>query len=156
MARRDAWSAGVLALLAVLALVESARLDVGSPTRPGPAFFPLVLAVALLIVSVAIFSRAWRARADGPSELGEMPSTETTDRRKLLATLGALAVYIATLEMLGFVLGTVLLLTFYFRILAGYQWPVALGVAAATALVAWLVFDTWLQVRLPPGVLGRW
>jgi putative tricarboxylic transport membrane protein len=51
MGRRDAWSAGVLALLAVIALVESARLEVGSPTWPGPGFFPLVLAVALLLVA---------------------------------------------------------------------------------------------------------
>ena len=26
----------------------------------------------------------------------------------------------------------------------------------ATALAATLLFDTWLQVRLPPGFIGRW
>jgi putative tricarboxylic transport membrane protein len=156
MGRRDAWSAGVLALLAVIALVESARLDVGSPTRPGPGFFPLVLAVALLLVAGVILARAWGTRSGGPADAEAVLLAERADPRRLMATLVALAIYVAVLEPLGFMLSTVALLTFLFGALARYHWPVALGLGTATALVAWLVFDTWLQVRLPSGVLGRW
>lgn len=156
MGRRDAWSAGVLALLAVIALVESARLDVGSPTRPGPGFFPLVLAVALLLVAVVIFAHGVRARSGDPLGAEAVPGAERVAPWKLVATLGALAGYVAVLETLGFALSTVGLLTFLFGALARYRWPVALGLGTATAVVTWLVFDTWLQVRLPPGVLGRW
>lgn len=170
MARREAWSAGALALVALFALVESARLDIGSVTRPGPGFFPLVLAAALALAGAALLVRAWRAGGRDPAardtasgEPGDPSSAEPGDGpgqraepRKLLATLAALAIYIAAFERLGFLLATVALLTFLVGALARYRWPLALGTAVAMALAAYVVFDTWLQVRLPPGILGRW
>ena len=153
MARREAWSAGALALLALWALVEAARLDVGSPTRPGPGFFPLVLAAALLVVALVLVVNAFRVSPGAPP-----PSSarEGTDRWKLLATLGAFALYVVAFEPLGFLLATVAWLAFLLGALARYRWPVAVGAAVVITAVAYLVFDTWLGVRLPPGLLGRW
>jgi putative tricarboxylic transport membrane protein len=153
MTRSDAWSAGALALLALFALVQAAGLEIGPPTRPGPGFFPVVLAAALLVVALAILGVAWRAPAASPSEA---PATERTDPRKLLATLGAFAAYVMVFERFGFLLATVALLAFLFGRLGGYHWLVALGAAVVIAVAAYAVFDVWLQVRLPPGVLGRW
>jgi len=72
MARHDAASAGALALVALFTLLQSVRLDVGSVTRPGPGFFPLVLAAALLTVSMALLAGAWR---------GARPATRPTSSR---------------------------------------------------------------------------
>jgi hypothetical protein len=146
---RDLASAGTLGLVAFFALVQVARLDVGGVTHPGPGFFPLVLAAALLLTAGILGARAWRApRAGAPALRPERPWT-------LGATLGALTAYVAVFERLGFVVGTTGFLAFLFVAVARYRWPVALGVALAVALVARLVFDTWLQVRLPPGILPR-
>jgi hypothetical protein len=47
------------------------------------------------------------------------------------------------------------LLAFLFAVIARYRWPVAVGTAVVVALAARLVFDRWLQVRLPPDFWGR-
>ncbi len=150
MARGEAWSAGALALSAVFAIAQARRLEVGSVGQPGPGFFPLVLGAALLVVSVALLARAWRARAE-PA----VPH-EPVARGRLAATLAALAAYVLLFERAGFVLATLGMLAFLFGVLGRYRWPLAAGVALGVTLAAWLLFDTWLHVRLPAGVLGRW
>lgn len=145
----------MLALLAVFTLIESARLDVGAVTRPGPGFFPLVLSAALGLVAVAVLVNAWRARPAGRDAADQADGT-ATDPWKLVATVAALATYIAVFERLGFILSTAGFLAFLFGALARYRWPIAIGAGVALTLAAYLVFNTWLQVRLPGGVLGRW
>jgi putative tricarboxylic transport membrane protein len=147
MARGEAWSAGALGLVAVFAFIQARSLEVGSVTQPGPGFFPLVLSVALAVVAGALFVQARRA-VGAPAE--------PIDRRRLAATLVALAAYVLLFERLGFVLATIGMLAFLFGALGGYRWRVAVGAAVVVTLAAWLLFDTWLQVRLPVGVLGRW
>ncbi|HEV8583578.1 MAG TPA: tripartite tricarboxylate transporter TctB family protein [Methylomirabilota bacterium] len=147
MARGEAWSAGALALVAVFAFTQARYLEVGSVTQPGPGFFPLVLSVALAIVAGALFVQARHAGG---------ALAEPTDRGRLATTLVALAAYVLLFERLGFVLATIGMLAFLFGALGGYRWRVAVGAAVVITLAAWVLFDTWLQVRLPVGVLGRW
>jgi putative tricarboxylic transport membrane protein len=154
MAWREAASAGGLALVSLYALVESTRLDAGTLTRPGPGFFPFVLAGALLLTSLALLVRARRGcRLTAPA-----PSTEegAAARRPwvLVATVAALAIYIAIFERAGFIVATVALLTFLFGALARYRWPIAIAASVVVTLASYLVFSTWLQVRLPAGVWG--
>jgi putative tricarboxylic transport membrane protein len=151
MTARDRWSAGALALLALAALVLSRRLDVGSVTQPGPGFFPMVLGSALLLVAVILGAGAFRAPAATSG-----PAGDRIDLARLLITLGAFGAYVIAFEALGFVLATVLWLAFQLGAIARYRWPIALGAGAVIALISYLLFDTWLGVRLPPGVLGRW
>jgi hypothetical protein len=155
MARHDAASAGALALVALLTLWQSARLDVGSVSRPGPGLFPLVLAAALLTVSMALLAGAWRALRRQRSEDGP-PATPGASARPgvLLATLLAFAVYVVVFERLGFLLATGGFLAFLLGPIARYRWPVALGAAVGATLATHVLFDVWLQVRLPRGVLA--
>jgi hypothetical protein len=154
MAWREAASAAVLALVALVALGVAARLEIGTVARPGPGFFPLLLAGALLAVSAALLvtARTSAARAVPPDQaLGPASPPPWA----LVATVAALAVYVALLERLGFVLATAALLAFLFGAIARYRWPIALPAAVAVALAARLVFDRWLEVRLPPDFWGR-
>lgn len=148
---REAASAAALGLLALFALVYSTRLDIGGPTRPGPGFFPLIVSAALLLVAVALVVAAARHRA--PTRVAP-PAAPPRAWALVLAVL-ALAVYIALFERLGFVLSTAALLAFFFGVLARYRWPLAVGAAVAVAFTTRLVFDRWLQVRLPPDFWGR-
>jgi hypothetical protein len=174
---REAWSAGALALLAVFTLLESLRLDIGSATQPGPGFFPLVLSAALCAVAAALLLNGWRRRAWVTSSAVALPamrepasaaeqaaavtdapaadSHEPLDRSKLVATVAAFVAYIAVFERLGFIVATVGFLAFLFGALARYRWPLAIAAAVGVTVVAHLVFDVGLQLRLPRGILGR-
>ena len=150
MAPREAASAGALALVALVGLVGAVRLDVGGLTAPGPGFFPLVLSIALLAVSGVLFSGAVRGHQAGTAAPGV-----GREPWRLLGTLGALIVYVVLFERVGFVTATTALLAFLFGVLGRYRWPVALGTALAIAFAARVLFDRWLQVRLPPDLWGR-
>jgi putative tricarboxylic transport membrane protein len=165
MALRELWSGGALLLLALVTLVHSTRLDIGSVARPGPGFFPIVLSAALGVVAVALLLTAWSGRhRDRPLGEGVRPASDGPDAEashrtrpwRLVTTIGALVIYIVVFERLGFILATIGLLALLFGALARYRWPVAIVAGVFVALAAHLVFDAWLQVRLPPGVLSRW
>jgi hypothetical protein len=149
MAAREAASAAALALVALVGLVGAVRLDVGALTRPGPGFFPLLLSIALLTVSGVLFAGAARGQPTAPD------SGDEGARWRLAATLGALILYVALFERVGFVTATTGLLAFLFAALARYRWPIAVGTALTIAFAARVVFDRWLSVRLPPDFWGR-
>jgi putative tricarboxylic transport membrane protein len=149
MAVRELASAAALALVALVGLVGAVRLDVGGLTRPGPGFFPLLLSLALLIVAGVLVAGAARTQPTARDIVGEGA------RWRLAASLGALILYVALFERVGFVTATTAFLAFLFGALARYRWPVAVGTALTVAVAARILFDRWLSVRLPPDFWGR-
>jgi hypothetical protein len=58
------------------------------------------------------------------------------------------------LERVGFILTTFLLLTLLLGISDEPKWPTVLALASGAALGSYALFDLWLQIRLPGGILG--
>jgi hypothetical protein len=50
---------------------------------------------------------------------------------------------------------TFLVVVFMLRVLEPRRWPLALGVAGLASGGSYVLFDLWLKVPLPPGVLAR-
>ena len=145
MAGRDRGAAAVLLVFGLIALEEARKLRFGSIAKPGPGFFPVVLAAAFSLVCVALLVNAMRKRdADAAS-----------GRRlvwpQIVATMAALFVYALVLELLGFVAATFALLLFFFKALERQRWVTAVAGSLVTALVTYLVFKVWLNVQLPAG-----
>ena len=143
MGGRDRAAAAVLLVFGLIALEEARKLRFGAIAKPGPGFFPVVLAAAFSLVCLALLIGAWRARpAQGTpgAALGWW---------RMAAAMAALFVYAFALERLGFVLTTFALLLFFFKGLERQRWLTALAGSAATALVTYLVFRVWLNVQLP-------
>ena len=143
MAGRDRGAAAVLLVFGLIALEEARKLRFGSIAKPGPGFFPVVLAGAFSLACLALLIMAWRARdADAaPATLAGWP--------RMVATMAALFVYAFALETRGFVIATFALLLFFFKALERQRWWTAVAGSALTALVAYLVFRVWLNVQLP-------
>lgn len=152
MRARDVAPAAFLVAFAVAGLVGASRLPIGTAHQPGPGFFPLVLAAALLLTSLGLLGHAVRPRAGAPA-----PAVPAPGRRrggKAVATVGALVVYALIMETAGFTIATFLLLTFLFIVIEPRRWVIALGGSLLTALVTWVVFKLWLGVQLPVGPWG--
>ena len=141
----DRVSSLVLAVFALVAVNEARKLRFGSLSAPGPGFVPLCLAVALALVGFVLL---WRALRE-PASLA--PPVEPGARWKSVVSLAALVAYTFALEPVGFVLATAALLFFFFRVLDGQRWWVALAGAVAVSMLAYLVFARALHVRLPEG-----
>ena len=149
--RAERWAATILTVFGVAALVAARRLPFGTITQPGAGFFPVCLAAMLTLVGIALLVSALR----GP---GDTTAVGFGSARAGLAragvTLLALVGYAFLLEPVGFGLTTFVLITILFRAVEPQRWPIALGGAAATVVVAHLLFRIWLGVRLPVGPWG--
>jgi hypothetical protein len=145
---RERVAAVVLTAFGLVALEEAAKLRVGSIVRPGPGFFPVVLAAAFTLVCLVLAVSAFRnaaAHAPAPAALGWT---------RIAVTMAALFVYAVVLEPVGFVAATFALLLFFFKGLERQRWSVALAGSIVTACVTYLVFKVWLHVQLPAGPWG--
>jgi hypothetical protein len=134
-----------LIVLGAFAILEIRALPMGTLRQPGPAYFPIVLAAALigfgalLLIAgkgVALKERGWEEA-----------------RHALLIVLGAgVAIYL--LLRAGYVATIAALLLYLLIVVARRHWAasalVALGLAAAT----FALFDLGLRVLLPRSPLG--
>jgi len=178
--KADLASAGVLIGLGVLILLAVPGIETSFVTDPvGPRFFPSLLAVLLIGLSLVLASRgvlALRREVGAAAGRGAVePATETPPpadvpesggeevagvtevgaaRRVLLLVLG-MGVYVAVLPTVGYGLTSFL---FFSGILwvAGERRPlrVVVQAAAVTAVLA-LLFGVLLGVELPGGFLPR-
>jgi putative tricarboxylic transport membrane protein len=145
--RRDLGAAAVLLGFGLFALTQARGLRFGSVVAPGPGFFPLCLAAALCLTSIALLIHALRA-----APAGALPTPGGIRRFAVAGTLASLLVYALVLERLGFLLATLGLLVFFFKALQRQSWLVAAGGSLATSLLTYLVFRVWLGVNLPGGL----
>ena len=155
MHRRDLGAAAVLLAFGLFALTQARGLRFGTVVAPGPGFFPLCLAGALCLTSLALFVSAWRATSPGAQGApeGAPASVGGGQRFAVTGTLAALLVYALVLEWLGFLLATFALLLFFFRVLQRQSWVVVVTGSLATSVLSYLVFKTWLGINLPGGLL---
>jgi putative tricarboxylic transport membrane protein len=148
LARGEIAAAAVLATLATYVLWEACQMPAGAPGQPGPGFFPIILGSVLLVCSIGLMLRNWRA-PEGTS------STAALSFRypKAWITLAALVAMTFALEPLGFVLAATLFLIALLRFCGGVAWATAGAGAIVIAVAAWYFFVTVLGVNLPHGVL---
>jgi len=145
---RDRAAAAVLLVFGLIALEEARKLRFGSVVRPGPGFFPVVLAAAFSLVCLALLIGALRAHSADPVPVSRLRWL------KMVATIAALFAYAFVLERVGFVAATFALLLFFFRALERQRWRTALAGSLVTACLTYVVFKVWLNVQLPAGPWG--
>jgi putative tricarboxylic transport membrane protein len=147
MARRDLAAACLLLVFSAgYGLLTLGLPDRGLPNTPGPAFFPGLIAVALVILSVALLARGLRTIPDDAATLPE-PVTP----RGWMA-LGMFVVYLLVMPTLGFLTASV-------PFFAGLTWAYGerrVVVIALTSLavpaVLFLVFRMGFRIFLPSGI----
>lgn len=115
----------------------------GQPNDPGPAAFPRIIAVALAVLAVLQLVRPQGGEA--------LPRGRTAVR--VAGVVGLLAAYAAVLEVLGFILASILFLLGALM-LAGVRRPLLLVVIpVGVSVVLFYVFYELLDVSLPRGVV---
>ena len=143
-------SAGALFWVAagLLACYGAIQLGLGSVTEPGAGFIFFWSGLILVILSLIVLADSVRSLADSAGEMGEMNWT------KIALVLLSLLLYAFCLERLGFVLTTFILVSFFLGCIEDINWFRSLGIACATALATYAMFELWLKIRLPKGLFG--
>jgi hypothetical protein len=150
---RETWSAAVVLVVGVAALVQARTLPFGSIAAPGPGFFPLTLSIGLALIGAVLVARAALA-GGGPDAVAAGTAPAAGARARLVIVVGAMFAYAAALPWLGFVLTTFALMVVLFRVVESHRWTTAVIESIASAALSHVVFRTWLGVRLPPGPWG--
>ncbi|HEU5321058.1 MAG TPA: tripartite tricarboxylate transporter TctB family protein [Methylomirabilota bacterium] len=142
----DRVAGAALAALALAVLAASRALPLGSLRHPGPGYMPVVLALVLAALAVAVLASGGRA-----PRLGAVGWAEW---RHALAIAAACAFAAWALERLGYRLTVGVVVAVLVGAVERRGPVTALVVAAGLAAGSFFLFSTLLRVPLPRGPFG--
>jgi putative tricarboxylic transport membrane protein len=148
---RRGWRVASVAFLALFigAIVQAWALSLRDALGPGPGFFPFWLGVIGAVLAIILFIQVRGWPHDDVSVLPERAA-----RGRIAAVFVALVIATALMGPLGFRL-TFLAFNAYVLLALGIRNTLAVSLfALAGSFGVFHVFDRWLQVPLPVGVLG--
>ncbi|TRZ86425.1 tripartite tricarboxylate transporter TctB family protein [bacterium] len=138
--------------LALLVCAGGLHIGFGSFHEPHAGFMPFLAGLLLGVLALIDLASAWMGRC---KELRE-------DRQiwsgihwgKILLTMSILFAYTFLAPILGFVIGTFLLMLILFRIMERRPWWMILLASLGTTGLFYLVFQIGLEGQLPRGFFG--
>ena len=123
-------------------------LGAGAAHEPGSGFVFLWSGLLLALLALLLLAASLRERHESAADLREIAW------RNVFAVLTALVLYGIFLEEIGFVASSFLLLILLARLGGATRWASIVTIAAVAALSTFILFDVWLNIRLPKGIFG--
>lgn len=140
----------VVFLLLVLGLaisVISWGYGFGTLRQPGPGLYPFFIGAAIAVFSLFILISELRS---GMSE----PVLDKAGAWTLALMTLTFCLWIVAMPLLGYVVVSLLATYAFCKIMKLEGWRKPLAVSAGTALFIYALFDYWLYIDLPRGILG--
>ena len=132
--------------LGVLSLVEALRIK---DAWQGAKLMPAALGATLVALGIGHLAPSMAGSAVA---LPAWP--DALARRRVVFMFGALALYVAALPRMGFLIATALFVLALLRALGSYSWAKSLALTGAIAIASHVVFIHWLGMPVPSGFLG--
>ena len=126
-------------------------VEIGSWDEPGPGFLPFWAGVILAVMALFLLVGSFK-RKEWPVMPPFFPLADSWKR--VLMAFASLIAYLFLLPYLGFTLTTFFFIAFLVRYIFPQSWSRTLIVAAATAIVARLLFVNFLETQMPLGFFG--
>ena len=136
-----------LLVLGLVISIISWGYGFGSLGRPGPGLYPFFIGVAISVFSLFILI----------SELRSETSKSLLDKagaKTLVFMTLTFCLWIVAMPLLGYVVVTLLATYAFCKVMKLEGWWKPLAVSGGTALFIYLLFDYWLYIDLPRGILG--
>jgi hypothetical protein len=126
------------------------KFGLGTIGYPGPGFFPFLVGLILLGLSIGIILMAVKERRIKKAGFGEWPFF----RRNVFFILAILFAYGLSLEYLGYVLGSLFLMVYLFKVPGQQKWWFSTVVTVAMVAMTYYFFGVLLQAQFPKGVFN--
>jgi len=142
----DRVSGAFLVLVGLFVVWERRVLPLGTASRPGPGYVPLLLAVLLIVFGLILIARGKHAK--------ELRSISWTEAPHALAILGCCVFVSLFMETIGYRLTLLLTLGFLFGVMERIKPWLTLILTFGFSLGTFWLFDSLLRVPLPRGEWG--
>jgi len=140
------YAAAALIALGLAALYAATDLHFGTARQPGTGFFPILVAVALVIFAAFAF-------AERPEPQDGDETVEAGGPAHVWVVIAVLATYAGLVKAAGFIICTALLLFVLLRVIGRASWAgTAIGVVSGSIGCYWIF--SRLGLPLPTGLLG--
>lgn len=151
---RRAWqvATAIMFAICVFMLFQSLQLSLSDRLGPGPGFFPFWLAAFGAGLAALLLLRTTLAPVTDEEDVAILPRGEGTTG--IIAILAGLALAAGLMPALGFRLTMLLFVGSLVVVLGERRWWAALLFALTGSFGVYHVFNNWLDVVLPVGVLG--
>jgi len=150
MKNNDQRSSIIWCAIGLAIVLYSGKYGLGTLSSPGPGFVPFLTGLIIGGLSLVVFLQQWRkGKRERLKDLWVKKDWTT-----MLKVMGALVLYAIFLKSLGFLLTTLFLILYLFRIIESMAWRKVLIGAILTAFGSYLVFEVWLEAQLPTGIFG--
>lgn len=153
MRKVDQWNGLIFLVFSGLICWGSALLPYGDIRHPGPGFLPLWCGIILGVLSIGLLVKNTVRRGVQSKLVWELFS-EKVRWGKVLSALLALLSYTFLMDYLGFLIMTILFLTFLLRFIDPQPWKTVVGWALGGSIASYLIFEIWMKLNLPKGFLG--
>ena len=140
---------GILLLIwSIVAFTLSSSYVYYSKYGPGPGLFPLWISGIFIVISVLYIIES--IRKEGVSINEVLPKGK--DLNYILKIMGSIALFVILAPYTGYSIASIVMLFILFY--GKYKWYSGLGIAIATTLILFLVFQKYLKIPLPLNEFG--
>lgn len=142
----DRLSGFVLIVIGALVICNIFVLPFGSPHRPGPAFFPVILGCAAILAGLGLVATGGKSKKISEINWGISKHT--------VSILGGCLFAAIFMEIIGYRLTMLIMLAFFFLYLEKMNRILALLLTVALSLGSYVIFVDGLKLYLPKGPWG--
>lgn len=134
--------------------VGAYRVGIGSLANPGDGFFPFLVGVTLVLLSLALIIQRVQRKDSSKALPPFWPGKES--KLRVAYTLGAILIYVMVFEWMGFAAATFGLFLFLLKTIDPVKWKSAFLLSFFVTIVGFLLFQVFLKVQLPEGWVSWW
>jgi len=132
------------------------RIRLGSFNEPGAGFVAFASGVSLVAIGMIMtLSKTFSKLSSDTSHSANRPFFKLP-KFPLVYTVGILVGYGLVLNLLGYLITTFLLMFALFYGRGTHRFFPGVLASLLTVVSTYLIFDTWLRVQLPRGILPWW
>lgn len=150
MAKFDRMSSIFWIGIALAICEESLRIGVGSLSNPGSGLVPLGCGLILMVFGSIVLLRAFKRDREEKEFLWK----EDTRPIKIISVVVSIFGYALLVDFLGFHLVTFLWVGYLCWKIGDMRWKEAAFASAVTTFLSYLVFERFLQLHFPKGILS--
>jgi putative tricarboxylic transport membrane protein len=151
----------VLVLLGAGFLLYTLKYPLDSWENPGPGVFPLAAGIVFMGLAGWQLLRALRSsgtldneerfRIDGKSIKKFLQKNE--GEKKVLAMIAILVLYLLAVQWIGFFISTLAFVIIFSMLTQTEGWGKPVALSVGVSLFSYLLFEVWLKMSLPRGLL---